>query len=252
MVFSLEEAQALEESVVWAHHEEALERINDRYEAASAQLRGYSEIIDHQNGLLGERSEIEEHHLDIMERSISLEEQRADRISETVERFQTYSQATITLGNSLAGIFGTLAAREEVGSKAAQEYAEVQGGILAAVSYVQAAIEIAAAIAAGASYQYGSVSEHIAASIAYIAAGTMALTDLGGSATRPSGAVSAGSRYSAQEERDASEREEVGGQVSIYTLGYGSAGLGRELQSAARGYARSGVDRPMIGAGGWR
>ena len=67
MVFTLEEAQALEESVLWEHHEEALERINERYEAANAQLRGYSEIIDHQNGLLGGRADIEEDNLDLME-----------------------------------------------------------------------------------------------------------------------------------------------------------------------------------------
>lgn len=222
------------------------EALADAHEAAISRAR---ERYEYEEALAAAAHDRELERLDALEIA---EEARLERIRENIGAFNSYASAAAGLGGTLAGIFGTLASREEEGSKAAEEYAQIQGGILAAVSYVQAAIEIAAAIAAGASYQYGSMAEHIAASVAYIAAGTMALTDLGGSATRPSGSATGSSsgRYNEAHERDLEEKDR-GGQVTIWTLGYGSAGLGRELRRSARSYDRSGLDDQMAGSGGW-
>lgn len=175
---------------------------------------------------------------------------RAAAIESAVDKVAGYGDALNTIGGAVANIFGQLSSEQKEGSKSAEKYKKIQGGILAGISFVYAAIEIAKAISDGAGFNYVGMAGHIASSVAYIAAGALALRNLGGSSQQPSGS-SAGS-FKPAEKPPASQATATGGtDVVIFTLGYGQGRLGRELVKASDAFPRSGLARNMAGAGAY-
>jgi hypothetical protein len=235
-----------------AQQEERLASVEkDRLETE----RLLNEEVERRQTIYDKEAELIERQLDLVDSQLEADEmlaaQRRESLSSAMSQLQQYAGAADTLGNSLASVFGELASREEEGSEGAKKWAKAQGAVLAAFSFVKSAVEFALAIASGASQDYGEMAGHIAAGIALAAAGAMAVSDLGGQAKsgQTNAAAAQGSRFSAQAEREEAKPE--GGQVTIWTMGYGSSGLGRELQRASRSYSRSGLDGQMAAAGAW-
>lgn len=238
---------------------EGLSKIEDATTAVNRaledQVRIQQELMAIRQAQFAVATEQAQAELDATERQLEADERmataRAARLDRSMSLMQQYVGAADTLGASLAGVFGELAAQEEAGSEGAKKWAKAQGSVLAAFSFVKSAVEFALAIASGASQDYGAMAGHLAAGAALAAAGAMAVSDLGGSAKASSEPATPTGRFSAARERDEQEQTGGGGDVTIWTLGYGDAGLGRALEGASRRYARSGLDPQMAGAGGW-
>lgn len=181
-----------------------------------------------------------------MEVEQALIEYRKKQINEAQDKVEGYGDAILTVGGAVADVFGQLSSEQAEGSKAAERYKKIQGGILAGISFVRGAIELAAAISAGATYEWVSMAGHIASSVAYFAAGALALRNLGGSASRPTATTG----FSASEKKT-DAKQATGGGTTIITLGATDGRLARELQRSANSAARSGLDRSM-GVGDYR
>jgi hypothetical protein len=187
------------------------------------------------------------------------EEERAYRAAEMeslrnkVADMQGYAGAFVSVGSAIGGVFGQLAEREEEGSEAAKRYGKIQGGIMAAMAFIQSAIEYAAGIGAIATQNYVSAAAHFAAGIAYDVAGAMAIAQLGGDAAPAStgGGTSAASFVPEQGRADEGTGQPSGAVIQVYTMGGTSARLGQEMQRAERQLSRSGLDSPMFSGGGW-
>jgi len=195
---------------------------------------------------------------DAMERIREQEEQRrneeVERSRERMADMSSYANSFVSVGGTIAGVFGQLAAREEEGSEAAKRYGKVQGGIMAAMSFIQSAIEYAQGIASIAKYDYAAAAEHFAAGIAFDVAGAMAIAQLGGDAAGSSGGGNrrgTGTFVPEQSPTKGDSGEPGGAVVQIYTMGGTSARLGQEMQRAQREMQRSGIDTAMAGAGGY-
>ena len=207
--------------------------------------------------------DVENRNREAMEERIRAVEELREKEREAAEAARLASQerqqqafqlaGTFTqLGGTIAGVYGQLAASEEAGSKEAERYGKIQGGILAAMSFVNGAIETARAIASAASYDYVAMAEHAAAAAAFFAAGAMAVRDLGGTATAAPAGPRAGTAYAPTTAEGSTDEGGGGGMsIQIYTMGGSSARLGQEIGRANRELARSGIDAPMSGAVQW-
>jgi hypothetical protein len=193
----------------------------------------------------------------VAEERVGLMEQQieaGEKYKETLEKIDETNQnamdtsvgAVVQFGTSLASILGQVAAAQDENTKKAEVYKKVQGGILAGISFVRAAMEIAEIPAA-----FPNVAEmvtHGLSAAAHIAAGVMAITQLGGSGTPPSTAAASFTPRESEAVEEQGPRGE-GSRIEIYTMGLNSARLGRELENARSDYQRSGLEPSMSGAG---
>jgi hypothetical protein len=178
-------------------------------------------------------------------------EAEAENLRRKIGAMEGYAGAFMTVGSAVSDVFGQLASSEEEGSEAAKRYAKTQGSILAAMSFVNAAIEVARAV--GSYPDVIGIAAHAASAAAYIVAGGMAISQLGGDATAP--ATSAAAPTSSYVPEQATKGESAGAPsgayVQILTMGGTSARLGQEMLRAERDMQRAGLDGYMSGGGGW-
>jgi len=180
-------------------------------------------------------------------------ESELQRSKQRISDMQSYAGSFITVGGAIGDVFGQLADREEEGSEAAKRYGKIQGGIMAAISFIESAIEYASGIASIGQHDYVAAASHFAAGIAYDVAGAMAIAQLGGDAQPAStgGSASAGTYVAEQPTGDEGTGQPSGAYVQILTMGGTSARLGQEMLRAERDLQRAGLDSPMLGGGSW-
>jgi hypothetical protein len=235
-----------------AHTQQAEEEIRRIHQETAEQYREFwlnidRENLDRMNANLDREQEIHEFRMQMLEDE---KEQRQALAQRAIEDLQVYGGAVGQVGGAFANVFGGLADRMEDGSDAAKKYGAIQGGILAAIAYVHAAIEYAAAISDLASQNYGAGSQHLASAIAYTAAGSMALADLGGSASAPPGGTG-GASFVPERERVETTGEGGGTTIVIQAWGMDSSRMAQTVDQGRRRALRSGVDMPMVPAGGY-
>lgn len=239
---------------------EALDRLMEQLDRRTEAER---EIIDAQIEGAQQRKEFEAEELErARERMAQLQEEREkeeeaierqrEAMSRVTQQVQGYGGAFMTVGNAITGVFDKIAASEEEGSEGAKRAARVRGAVMAAMAFVNSAIEYAAGLASIGEQNYVAAVSHFASGVAYDVAGALALTELGGSATRSSTGASTGqASITEPTEGGGAEREQRGAGITIYTMGANSARLAQEMRRADRELQRSALDSPMASGGGW-
>jgi hypothetical protein len=179
------------------------------------------------------------------------ERERLERIKNNIDAVGDYGSALTTVMGVFADVFDTMAEAADEDSEAQKRAAKIKGGILAAVSFVEAAIEYGRAIASFASQDYASGALHLAAGIKLTAAGVLSLRNLGGKASQGEGAGAAtGSFVPEREDTRDRDQQGEGSQIVIYTMGSSSARLGQEMVDLAeRVVPASGLEGQMAGSG---
>jgi hypothetical protein len=189
---------------------------------------------------------------ELAEQERAYREEELQRSRQRISDMQGYAGSFITVGGAIGDVFGQLADREEEGSEAAKRYGKIQGGIMAAMSFIQSAVEYAAGIGSIATHDYVAAAAHFAAGIAYDVAGAMAIAQLGGDATAAStGSSASAGTYVAEQPTGDNLGTPSGAYVQIITMGGTSARLGQEMLRAERDLQRAGLDPPMTGGGSW-
>ena len=136
--------------------------------------------------------------------------------------------------------------------EALEKERKVIGGLKAAISFVEAAQEIARAI--GSYPDVAGIVIHGLSAAAHITAGAMALSQLGGSASPPPGGKA--SANAATRTALSPERRQRGGEgtatAQIMLVSLSSAAMAKEMAKAERARQRIGMPAGMAGAGGRR
>jgi len=257
---AIEEEQAAREEAIRAEEEwtRLIERANQAaYEAEVNFLQVFAE---------NKRLDEEARQLQIEQNARLIEQQRemADAEEEAAEERQKamqsamdqvgqYAGALTGIMSIVADAYGALEDAAEEDSAAQKRYAKIKGGILAAISFVEAAIEYGRAIASFASQDYGEGALHLVAGAKLTAAGVLSLRNLGGNASQGDEAGATGTFVPERDNNRALDREQAqGSQIVIFTMGSSSARLGQEYQRIVqRELPMSGLDSSMAGAGAY-
>jgi hypothetical protein len=189
------------------------------------------------------------HIREVAEFEEALNERRRQQVENVINQTEGYGGALNTVMGSIADVFGQASSEFREGSKEAERYKKIQGGILAGISFVNAAIEIAKAVGSGAEMNFVSMAAHIASSIAYIAAGGLALRNLGGSAQAPAGATFTPAQ--AKEPKTSDSAGKGATTINNFMWAQDQGRMGVEFQRAEWRAKQSGLDPALTGQGGY-
>lgn len=203
-------------------------------------------------------NDLERKHIELLQRSKETASDYAREMMELerqrIESTHSYIDSIQTFGGAMVGILGQISQLEDQSTRKAEVLKKVKGGILSAISFVEAAQEIARSIGAFATGNIPGGVAHALSAAAHTAAGIMALTTLGGGgggAPSQQSAPSTAATFTPREREEVEERPDkrTGTQIVIYTMGFHGARLGRELQNSQRELERAGLEPSMVGAG---